>query len=377
MKICQLTASLSWQGGGLFQCIRRSAQSLHDLGEEIFILGIEDLCTQRDLPLWSPLNPVIAQRKFPWKAGYAPDLRKLLGDVDIDLVHMHGLWMYHSLVTLGWAQQTKKPHIVSPHGMLEPWAWHHNAWKKRPVWWAWEKRNVESAAVLQATAYEEADNLRALGLRNPIAIIPNGVDIPELRQRPQREIRTALFISRIHPKKGLLNLVKAWALLRPKDWRMVIAGPSEGGHEAEVKNAVMQAGLENQFDFPGPVYEGAKWDLYNQADLFVLPTYSENFGIVIAEALAAGVPVITTKNAPWRQLVEHDCGWWVDIGVDPLAEALREAMLCSAAERQEMGLRGRKLVQDKYSWPTIADEMAAVYRWVLGQGPKPVSVWAG
>jgi glycosyltransferase involved in cell wall biosynthesis len=280
--------------------------------------------------------------------------------------------MYHSLVTLGWALQTKKPYMVSPHGMLEPWAWRHNAWKKRPVWWAWEKRNVESAAVLQATAYEEAANLRALGLRNPIAIIPNGVDIPKLRPLPhQKEVRTALFISRIHPKKGLLNLVKAWALLRPKDWRMVIAGPSEGGHEAEVKKAVIEAGLENQFEFPGPVYEGAKWDLYNQADLFVLPTYSENFGVVVAEALAAAVPVITTKGAPWHELIEYNCGWWVDVGIDHLVTALREAFALSDNERQEMGLRGRTLVQEKYSWPTIATEMASVYRWILGVEAKP------
>ena len=259
--------------------------------------------------------------------------------------------------------------------MLEPWAWHHHCWKKRPVWWAWERRNVRGAAVLHATAPSEADAFRALGLKNPIAVVPNGVDIPD-RLEPVRdaESRTIVFLSRIHPKKGLQNLVRAWAALKPVGWRAVIAGPSEGGHEDEVKAAVRAAGLQAQFDFPGPVYGEAKWNLLRRADLFVLPTFSENFGIAIAEAMACGVPVITTRAAPWAELEERGCGWWVEIGAEPLATALCEAMALSDTDRREMGARGRHLVEEKYAWPGIAKQMVTVYEWVLGGGPPPECV---
>ncbi len=234
---------------------------------------------------------------------------------------------------------------------------------------------MESAAVLHATADEEADNLRTLGLMNPIAVIPNGVDLPELHRMDGRDgIRTALFLSRIHPVKGLLNLVRAWAVLKPSGWRVVVAGPDQGGHETKVKAAVREAHLEDQFEFLGPLYEEAKWHLYREADLFVLPTFSENFGIVIAEALAAGLPVITTRGAPWRELETCRCGWWINTGVEPLAVALKHAMKLSDRERAEMGLRGRRLMEEKYSWPRIAGEMIDVYKWVLGQGPKPACV---
>jgi glycosyltransferase involved in cell wall biosynthesis len=138
-----------------------------------------------------------------------------------------------------------------------------------------------------------------------------------------------------------------------------------------VDQAISERRLEGHFEFLGPVGDERKWEVFGQADLFVLPTKSENFGIAIAEALAAGVPVITTKAAPWQELESHRCGWWVDVGVEPLAAALREATAASPDVLREMGLRGRELVRERYSWPKIAEDMKAVYEWVLGRGPRP------
>ena len=152
---------------------------------------------------------------------------------------------------------------------------------------------------------------------------------------------------------------------------MVVAGPSEEGHIEEVKQAVESAGFQDQFEFPGPVDDMLKWDFFRQADLFALPTFSENFGIVVAEALASEVPVITTKGTPWKDLDDHNCGWWVDIGVEPLVEALREAIGLSDVERHEMGKRGRDLVKKCYSWEKIAEDMLSVYRWVIDGGTPP------
>ena len=174
--------------------------------------------------------------------------------------------------------------------------------------------------------------------------------------------------------KGLLDLVEAWSQLKPTGWRVVIAGRDEAGHESEVKTQIRKRKLEASFEFAGPVDGAAKWELYRSADVFVLPSHSENFGIVVAEALACGVPVITTRGAPWQELLTHRCGWWVPIGLQPLAEALRVATALSSDKRRAMGERGRALVCQKYSWAAIARQMREVYEWIAGRGARPASV---
>jgi glycosyltransferase involved in cell wall biosynthesis len=189
-----------------------------------------------------------------------------------------------------------------------------------------------------------------------------------------------LFLGRIHPIKGLVNLVQAWAaVIRNPEfgirnsgkWRVVIAGGDESGHLAEVKAEIRRLKVDSDFEFAGQVEGGAKWDLYRSADLFVLPSHSENFGIVIAEALACGVPVIASRGTPWAELETHRCGWWVDNRPEILAAALRDAMGRTDAERREMGRRGEKLVEINYTWPAAARKMLAVYQWMLGTSPRP------
>jgi glycosyltransferase involved in cell wall biosynthesis len=212
-------------------------------------------------------------------------------------------------------------------------------------------------------------------LRQPIAVIPNGVHVPEKLTAPAvQSERIALFVSRIHPKKGLLNLVEAWRIVRPEGWRMIIAGPDEGGHQSEVLSAIRAAGLERKFAFIGAVEGEEKWTLFRQASLFILPTFSENFGVAVAEALACGVPVITTKGAPWSSLSTQQCGWWIDIGVDPLAAALRTATQAEPEMLSRMGDRGRTWAARAFTWKAIAGEMRAVYEWVLRGGTVPPSI---
>ncbi|MFA5205006.1 MAG: glycosyltransferase, partial [Lentisphaeria bacterium] len=302
---------------------------------------------------------------------------RLLREQAIDVVHVHGLWSPAMHAVCAAARAQGVPLVVSPHGMLTPWALRQHAWKKRLAWRLYQHRDLRSAAVLHATADTEAAELRGLGLRNPLAVVANAVDLPPWREPvPGRPPRTVLFLSRIHPKKGLLRLVEAWARLRPASWRCVVAGPDEGGHLAEVRRAVQAAGLDADFSFPGPVDDAAKWDLYRSASLVVLPTHSENFGLVVAEALACGVPVITTRGAPWRELAERQCGWWIDPGTEPLAAALREAMALTDGQRWEMGRRGRLLVEERYSWTRAAAEMAQVYDWCVKRGPPPPALAA-
>jgi glycosyltransferase involved in cell wall biosynthesis len=179
-----------------------------------------------------------------------------------------------------------------------------------------------------------------------------------------------LFLSRIHPKKGLLNLIHAWAAIRPADWQLSIAGPDEAGHRAEVKSLVRALRLNNVRFLP-EAWDDAKTSLLLQTDLFVLPSYSENFGLVIPEALACAVPVITTRATPWQELLEHRCGWWIDLGVPPLIDALKAAFATPLPVLRAMGSRGRALVQARYTWEPIGQRMLQVYQWMLDRCGKP------
>lgn len=274
------------------------------------------------------------------------------------------------------------PLVVDPRGVLEPWALQHKAWKKRIGMALFQRQDLEAARVLIATSPLEYENIRKLGLRQPIALIPNGVALASLRDvehephRHRDRTRNALFLSRVHPKKGLLNLVQAWSRLAPRNWRLRIAGPNEGGHLDEVMARARQLGIHESVDYLGEIDGEQKAVTYRDADLFVLPTFSENFGVVVAEALAHGVPVITTRGAPWGDLETQRCGWWIDIGVDPLVEALRAAMALSDDERRAMGARGRGYVR-RYDWEVVARDTIAVYSWLTGTGARPSCVKSG
>lgn len=354
--------------------IRRQSQELARLGCRVAALGVTDEFTLEDSPLWQPVetycHPAVLFRSF----AYAPGLRRGLASLKPELIHSHGIWLYHQLVAYRYAASTGTPLIVSPRGMLEPWAFHHSRFKKLPLWWLYEKRGLRAASVLHATSHQEAESFRALQLDAPIAVIPNGVDLPEWDSSYTGDGKTALFLSRIHAKKGLLNLVEAWRIVRPSGWKVVIAGPDENDHEREVRDAVQRAGLGDCFEFVGPVYGEAKSGLYRRVDLFILPSFSENFGNVIAEALSYGVPVITTSVTPWSEIRDYACGWWVDVGVAPLAESLRAAVAAGGDELRDMGARGRKLVESRYAWPRIAAEMKKVYQWAVAGGVPPDSV---
>lgn len=306
-------------------------------------------------------------------------LRHVLTPEPPSILHSHGIWHAVNHWASRCAKQFNIPLVIHPRGMLEPWAMNHKAWKKSLAMALYQQRDLDLAKVLIATSEAECENIRHLGFRQPIAVIPNGVDLSvstfadDVNSGGLHRTRTVLFLSRIHPKKGILNLLHAWVAVAPKGWRLEIAGPDEGGHLSEVKALARVLGIDQVVEYLGEVDGVAKRQAYSDADLFVLPTFSENFGVVVAEALAHGLPVITTRGAPWSDLETYGCGWWVDIGVDPLVHALREAMALTDDERLVMGARGMAYVR-RYDWGDIAQQTIDVYRWVLGQGPQPACV---
>ena len=383
MKILMTISSISPESGGPAKSVTGLSQGLATRGVSVslFTIGTADnliIDPRAGLPyqlsLQLPESSIFRGGRTIGRM--ADDLKKTLGEGGEAIIHNHGIWLPVNRLASRFARNNRVPLVISTRGMLEPWAMEFKKRKKRFAWELYQKRDLNTAVVIHATAVQEAENLRRLGLRQPIAVIPNGVDEPPSGavEKPSDRERTILFLGRIHPIKGLVNLVEAWNRVRPEGWRVRIAGPDEGGHQGEIRERVGRYRLDEQFEFLGPVYDEKKWDLYAAADLFVLPSFSENFGIVVAEALASGVPAITTRGTPWKELVAHNCGWWVEPGIEPLAAALHEAVSLSDATRRDMGERGRALIKNGYSWSRIASDMSAVYGWILGGGSPPACV---
>jgi glycosyltransferase involved in cell wall biosynthesis len=257
--------------------------------------------------------------------------------------------------------------------MLTDWSLQHNRRRKQIAWHLYQRRVLEEAALFHVTSQGEVEALRNLGFDQPAAVVPNGVPLSsQTRENGDDENkRRALFLSRLHPKKGVPMLLRAWADVAPSDWELTLVGPSEAGYRAQLESQVRQRGLGDQVQFLEPVSDEEKWDVYRTADLFVLPTYSENFGIVVAEALASGVPVITTTGTPWRELQEEGCGWWVDPDEENIKGALTDAFRRSEEKLREMGRRGRALVEERYSWERVGRKMVKAYRWVVGEESRP------
>lgn len=291
---------------------------------------------------------------------------------DIDLLHDNGIWRWHHWQLYKLAKLNKVPRVVSPRGMLEPWALNHKAARKRLAWWLYQRSLLNTASILHATAESEANQFQTLGLANEIRIIPNGVALADWTQinfqRDEVKLdKTCLFMSRLHPIKGLPLLLEAWARVRPEGWSLDIVGPDEAGHRAELDLSVRKLGLERVVRFLGPLEGSEKQAVLAQADLFVLPTHSENFGIVVAEALAHGCPVIVTHGAPWAILEQEHCGWWVPVSTDAIAEALEAATALSIDARREMGDRGRSVVEREFSWPKITEKFIHLYDLAIRQ----------
>jgi glycosyltransferase involved in cell wall biosynthesis len=294
------------------------------------------------------------------------------------LLHMHLMWRGHFVAAAHYARRAGRPYLVSPRGTLEPWCLEYRGGRKRVFWKLLERRRLMGAAALHATSAMEAENLQRLLPGKPIAVVPNGLILPTLPPRPTGgRQRTALFLSRIHPKKGLPLLIEAWSQVRPVDWRLLIVGPDELNHAQQCRELGQRLGVADAIEFRDSVSGQAKWDLYQQADLFVLPTLSENFGIVVAEALAAETPVLTTTAAPWEELNSRRCGFWAEPTVESIALELRKATQQPREELREMGARGRALVSEKYSLDATINDMLAVYEWALHGGAQPACFHPG
>lgn len=372
MKLVHVVPHIDQEAAGPSYSVPRLCQSLADCGNHVVLTCIaargEIPSVALDLhPQW----PVFG--RFAISTSLASALaRKAKG---VDVVHNHSLWSMVN-VAAGWVVPGKRAKLVtSPRGTLSPWALGRSRGVKRLLW-PLQRRALTRADLLHATSEVEWQQIRTLGFKAPVAVIPNGIDLPNLPQtKPLNDKRTLLFLGRIHPTKGLDRLLHAWAALQAThpEWRLVIAGKGEDAHVQEVQGIAKSLDVQ-RVEFPGPLYGQAKAEAYFGADLFVLPTHSENFGMVVAEALAYGCPAVVSRGAPWSGLESEGCGWWVDNDVQSLTPALRVAMQLPVAQLASMGLRGRAWMAREYGWEAIGQKMDAAYRWLINGGERPTWV---
>lgn len=384
MHVVHTVGTLGDQHGGPSRSVTSLCSALAESNMDVELFTLED----RDKDS-TPILPASSRVQLRVLPGHQENLRSagVLGTAVASavrnrgsLIHEHGMWLPTNHAVAAAARRTKTPRIVSPRGMLSTWALGFRRWKKSVAWQLYQRRDLADATLIHVTSAAEAAEVRARGLLHPIAVIPNGVDLPPagLVRSPREDgTRRALFLSRIHPVKGVLVLVEAWSRVRPSDWKLTIAGPDDAGHLTEVKAAVAQHGLSACIELTGAVNDASKWLLYASSDLFILPTFSENFGVAIAEALASALPVITTTGAPWPGITAHRCGWRTDPGVDALERALREATASTDDRLRQIGQRGRDFVITNFSWGRISEDMKAVYQWLLQHGERPSSVQIG
>lgn len=359
--------------GGPIESVLRLCQALRAAGVTLEVVttdadGPGDLDVPRGRLTDAQGVPVryFARRPRTRYAFSAPLLGHLATDLGRwDIVHVTALFSFSSAAAMRLAHRAGVPYVLSPRGTLRPWAFGQKSWKKMPYWWLVERAHVARAAGVHTTSDDERDEVARLVPGSRPFTVPNGVDLPAAPPSVPREGRRVVFLGRIHPVKGFDVLVPALSRLAAEmpDVETLIAGPDEDGEWARVEAAIASSSPRPRVRYVGAVRGSEKLDLLASARALVLPSHSENFGMVVAEALACGTPVVVSRNCPWRVVEERGAGFWVENTPAQVAEALR-ALLADPAKAEAMGQRGRAIAAG-LGWDAIARQMIAHYEEAL------------
>jgi poly(glycerol-phosphate) alpha-glucosyltransferase len=379
MRVGFLVSSVSREAGGMFQSVRGLAKAIASTNADARVFGIRDEHSAVDLHEWEPLSvQTFRPRLRAW--GYSNQLVPAILNADLDILSVHGLWKYSSLASLRWHQRSRRPYVVHPHGMLEPWALRNAHWKKRMAAALYENQHLRGAACLRALSEAEARSIRGYGLRNPIYVIPNGIDLPELSEGEAKSQskgrKTLLYVGRLHRKKNLTNLIQAWNQTfgsqgcNNDSWVLAIAGWDQGGYEKELK----QIAAGGSVVFLGPQFGSKKSECYRRCDAFILPSLSEGLPMSVLEAWSYAKPVLMTSECNLPEGFSANAAVRIGFSPDEIASGLKTLVEMSDADRATMGTRGRALVIASFSWPRIGEEMRKVYEWVLDGGGPPETI---
>ena len=386
MKVIQIVPSVAAEASGPSYSVPALCQGLTSAGCEVSLHFLDDVPSQlAQVPYQVTSYP---RRELGLKnLGRSPAMWTGLMEAarTADIIHNNSLWMMPNVYPSWVVRRLRRRNVNSrvklvtaPRGTLASWSLAKGKWKKRIFGALLQYPALRLTDMFHATSEKEYEEIRALGYRQPVAIVPIGMEVPDVdvfnaeaqrRRGTEARRKRIVFFGRLHKVKGVDRLVRAWERVARDGWELVIAGPDCGMLE-ELKEIVAERKLP-RVSFVGVINGHAKYEFLADADIYVLPSDTENFGVTAAEALASGTPVIASQGTPWQGIEREKCGRWVPIGVEPLVMALDELMSTSDEERVAMGARGREWMGRDFSWKGIGAKMKATYEWLLGKGEKP------
>ena len=319
--------------------------------------------------------------------NYSRNVIDALETDNSDVLHVNGLWQHICHATCAHARKARRPYVITPHGMLYQTALKRSYWKKWPLMRLWFNKDILGASCIHVTCEEEMRNVRMFGYRGPVAIVGNPANILDyvddiLNARVsgvsgENEKRQLLFgfLGRLHPIKRIENIIAGMALRPELPTRLAVIGSGDAAYEAFLHSEAERLGMADRVDFLGFVSGREKYEQLRRLSTLFVPSDMENFGMIIPEAFLVGTPVMASLGTPWKDLNDHNCGWWVDNSPESIAKVIDDIASKSPAELLEMGMRGRQLVIDRYHPSKVADKMLQLYEWLLGKGPKPEFVY--
>jgi len=382
MKVAFVTSYLSHAAGGIRDAVRGVAFALaKNSNIDVSIFGLIDPVDPEDSAAWGP-RVTGRPARGPRALGWAPALDQALREEAPDLTDVHGIWTLVSLANLRHVRATGHPYMITPHGMLDPWALTRSRWKKRLAAALLESAHLKHAGCIRAIAEAEVQAVRAFGCPSPVAWIPNGVTLPEqtaYRENDGRS-RRLLFLGRIDAKKGVEELLRAWAIVQAeaadRGWHLQVTGWGGAAYVERVRRLAIDLELRPEtFTLTGPVFDEAKATAFRSASAFILPSFSEGLPMAVLEAWSYGLPTLLTANCNLPEGVAAGAAIPIDATTPKaIAESARALMRLRDAERHSIGDQGRLLVAGRFSWPVVSRELAATYKWLLGGGSPPACV---
>ncbi|OAD45665.1 glycosyltransferase [Polaribacter atrinae] len=381
INVLLLMGTNSRNAGGLFNSVKSLAKELDkDKQTDLSILSHNDAFSSEDIKTWADLKMLIYTVRGPLSFGFSLDLFNLLKKKNPQIIHQQGIWMFSSKMALKFLKLNNSVNIITPRGMLDYWAINNSSFKKKLVGSWFEYKNLKNASCIQALCKSEYLAIRDFGLKVPIAIIPNGINLPEeqvFKRIMNNEKKILLFIGRIHPKKGLDSLIEALYIINQthsellNNWEVRIAGWNQVKHQEYLTEKCVKYKLEKVVTFIGSVYGEIKEQELMNADAFILPSFSEGLPMSILEAWSYKLPVVMTKECNIPEGFENNAAIEINHSAKDISTVLIDLFLKENLELSEIGVNGYELVKSRFTWEKIAEDTKEMYSWVLGESDKP------